>query len=269
MARAVSPRRIRLLRRRREAGVGALRGLDILRGRAEFSDGGGAGARRDRYQWARPVACWSGLLLILAGSLMWLAYGTSVLGVRTVLVQGADVAGVDQVLAAAAVAEGTPLARVDTRAVAGRVGALPAVASVQVRRSWPSTLVIAVTERVGVAAVETPAGLLVVDRDGVPFLTVPDRGDLPLLRVSQPGPDDPATQAGLRVLAALTPQLRADLVAVAVPSPTRIQLELTGSRRVIWGDAEASEQKAQVATVLLAEPATTIDVSAPGVAVVS
>jgi cell division protein FtsQ len=43
-------------------------------------------------------------------------------------------------------------------------------------------------------------------------------------------------------------------------------LELVNDREVIWGDAEQSDRKAQVATALLAQPVTTIDVSAPEVA---
>ena len=71
---------------------------------------------------------------------------------------------------------GTPLARVDTDAVAARVGALPPVASVEVSRSWPGTLVIDVTERSPVAAVATPTGFVLLDAAGV---VVPDRRGAP------------------------------------------------------------------------------------------
>jgi cell division protein FtsQ len=92
---------------------------------------------------------------------------------------------------------------------------------------------------------------------------------LPLLVVTNPGPADPTTRAGLRVLAALTPPLRGSLVRLVAEAPTRIRLELPGGRVIIWGDAEHSETKAKVASALLDRPVKTIDVSAPDAATTS
>lgn len=213
--------------------------------------------------WALPGA---GVLAVVAVG-GWIALGTSVFGVRAVEVTGAEIAGEEAVRASAGVTEGTPLLRVDTDAVRDRVAALPSVASVDVSRSWPGTLVIAVTERVAVAVVADDDGFLMVDAAGVVFHRVAEPPDgVARLVVAAPGPDDPATIAGLRVLDALTPRLREELVRVVAESPGRIRLELAGSRVVVWGDAEHSEQKAEVATALLDQPVTRIDVSAPGVA---
>lgn len=222
--------------------------------------------RRHRSRSAKPL--WiGGALAVVAVSAAWVTLGTSVLGVRRVEVTGATIAGADQVRAAAAVVDGTPLARVDTDAVSDRVRTLPSVARAEVSRSWPGTLVIAVTERVPAAVVAIDGGYLVIDAEGVVFnqVSAPLEGVV-TLRVAAPGPDDPATRAGLRVVAALTAELRAQLVEVVAESADRIRLELANSRVVIWGDAEQSERKAQVATTLLAQPVTTIDVSAPEVA---
>jgi cell division protein FtsQ len=70
------------------------------------------------------------------------------------------------------------------------------------------------------------------------------------------------------VLAALTPTLHERLVTLIAESPTRLRLELTGDKTVIWGDAEQSEKKARVATALLDREGTVIDVSAPEVVTV-
>jgi cell division protein FtsQ len=208
--------------------------------------------------------------LVLLGAAAWTVYGTSVLGVRRIAVNGAAVVDAAQVRDAAAVPLGTPLARVDTRAVADRVAALPPVASVEVSRSWPGTLVIDVTERVAVAAVATPSGFVLLDTAGVAFRIV---GVAPAgvaaLKVAAPGPADASTLAALRVLAALTPQLMSQLTAISAPSPTAIRLELAGGRVVIWGGADQSDMKARVATALLSRPGKTIDVSAPEVATTS
>jgi cell division protein FtsQ len=216
------------------------------------------------------VLGWLAAGLVVLGILAWIGYGTSMLGVREVAVSGATIIDEGQVRSAAAVPLGTPLARVDTDAVAARVGRLAPVASVDVSRSWPGTLVIHVTERVPVVSVATPTGFVLLDASGVAFRTVGVApAGLVALKVTAPGPSDPATMAALHVLAALTPQLRAQLTAVSAALPTTIRLELTGGRVVVWGSADQSDVKARVATALLGRPGKTIDVSAPEVATTS
>jgi cell division protein FtsQ len=98
------------------------------------------------------------------------------------------------------------------------------------------------------------------------FRSLPQRpADLPLVRVTAPGQDDPATQGALSILAALTPQLRERLAEVTVAGPARYTLRLIEGRTVIWGDPSQNDVKARVATALLDREATTIDVSAPEV----
>jgi cell division protein FtsQ len=207
--------------------------------------------------------------VVVAAALGWIVLGTSLLGVREVRVTGSVIAGPDQVRAMAAVVEGTPLARVDTDAVRARVRTLPSVADAAVRRAWPTTLVIEVSERVAVATVADGGTFLYLDREGVVFSTSATRpAHLALLRVPSAGPTDPATMAALEVLAALTPQLRERLREIVAESPAAIHLELAGGRRVIWGDATHSAAKAQIATSLLAGSSLTIDVSTPDVVTV-
>jgi cell division protein FtsQ len=224
--------------------------------------------RRPTPHGARPWVVGAVVLVGLA-ALAWVVLATPVLGVRVVEVNGTTIAGPDQVRSVAAVPRGTPLARVDTGAVADRVGALPSVAQVVVRRWWPDTLVITVRERSPVAVVAAGSDFLVVDGSGVVFDRRHRRPDgAVLIRVARPGPDDPATRAALRVVAALTPALRERVRAVEATSATAITVRLRGNRAVVWGDAERSDTKAAVATVLVDRPGRTIDVSAPDVATV-
>jgi len=146
---------------------------------------------------------------------------------------------------------------------------LPPVRSATVLRQWPSTLVIDVVERTAVAAVPTGERFRLIDDQGVVFRTVRARPDtLPRVRLDKPAPDDPTTQAALRVLAVLTPTLRGRLVTLIAESPTRLRLELTGDKTVVWGDSEESDKKARVATALLDRAGTVIDVSVPDVVTV-
>jgi cell division protein FtsQ len=207
---------------------------------------------------------------VLVAVLGWVFLGTAVFGVRRVEVTGSTIASADEVRSMAAVAPGTPLARVDTGAVAERVRTLAPVADVSVVRAWPDTLIIAITERVPIAAVAADGAYQILDAEGVVFRTAAARpGDLVLIRVAAPGPTDPATRAVLRVIGSLTPELRSQLRLAAAESAISIRLELRGDRVIIWGDAEQNETKALVATSLLAQPGRTIDVSAPEVVTVS
>jgi cell division protein FtsQ len=223
-------------------------------------------ARQRRIRAALPWALGAAILAV-AGAIGWTVYGTGVLGVRRVEVSGATLLTPAQVRDAAAVADRTPLARVDTGAVAARVEALAPVDRAVVSRGWPGTLVIEVVERTAVAVVPvSETAFAVVDDEGVVFRTEPKRpAGLPLLEVAAPGPDDVNTRAGLEVLASLSPELTVKLISVTVEAPARIRLNLDGGRTVIWGDSSASPTKSSVATALLGRKEKTIDVSAPEV----
>ena len=156
------------------------------------------------------------------------------------------------------------------RLVRARRDAVPeSVRRAQVDREWPRTVVIRVTERTAVAAVPRDDGFLLVDRTGVAYTTVAVRpAELAVVRLAEPAPGDESTRAALAVLAVLTGELRQRLVLLTADAPTRIRLELSGGRTVIWGDASNGEAKARVATALLARPGKVIDVSAPDVVTV-
>jgi cell division protein FtsQ len=172
-----------------------------------------------------------------------------------------------QVLDAAAVVPGGPLIEVDGAAVAKRVAALPAVDSVEVRRSWPHTVSVQVVQRTPVAVVRTAGGPQLVDATGAVF-PGPEVAGLPGLAVARPGPDDPATLAGVGVLAALPDALRAQVVAVtagtdASGGPGQVTLGLADQREVRWGSVDRSADKAAVLGPLLTQPGHLYDVTSP------
>jgi cell division protein FtsQ len=224
-----------------------------------------ARARQRRLRAALPWAVTAGALLAV-GALAWMVYGTSVLGVRMVEVVGTDSLSALQVREAAAVRLEQPLAGVDLARIRGRVESLPAVSRAVVSRSWPSTVVIEVVERTPVAAVPRGKEFTLIDAEGVAYRTVARRpSGLPVAQLAAPGPEDINTRSALTVLAALTAELREQLVSISVPKPAQVRLGLRKDRTVIWGDETQSETKARVATVLLERKGNTIDVSAPDV----
>jgi cell division protein FtsQ len=226
----------------------------------------------------RPLVWLAGLLAVAAlGAFLWAG---PLLSVRTVRVDGAASLPAAQVQEAAGVAEGTPLLQVDVDAAAARVARLPQVADVQVTRGWPSTVVITVVERTPLAVVETSGRRTLLDAEGVLFDTItgnPPDGVVPL-QVADPGPDDPATGAGLAAIAALPPELRAAVTRVTAKDEgadgVAVGLVMDDGTDVLWGDASESGRKAAVLTALLqqieggeVDPADTLDISAPGAVV--
>lgn len=229
------------------------------------------GRRRWRNRWrrVRPFV-YSALVLAILGTSLWLVFGSSVLSVRTVRVEGLQAISQSRVEKVARVPMGRPLARLDLAAIRARVETIPAVRSVAVSRSWPHTVRVEVTERVPLAVVNRGSGLQAVDDEGVLFGSYPDQpADLPLIRTSA-GVSAEALAEAAQVVASLRSDIRARVEYVDVESVDRIRLRLSasggGPSTVMWGSAEQSVEKAEVLAVLLgkAEGAREIDVSVPG-----
>lgn len=202
------------------------------------------------------------LALLLVAALGWLVLGSSVLGVRTVEVQGTQIATADQVKALVGVPPGTPLARVDLAAVADRVSGLPPVASVSVTRQWPSTLLVRVVERTPMFALETPGGYWIADEHGVIFASAAEAPKA--LAVARVPSGDPRLVRDLgTVLRALPESLLKRVKVLVANTPDSISLELSDGDTIVWGSAEQSELKAQVVVALMRRNATVYDVSSP------
>lgn len=201
-----------------------------------------------------------GMSLITA--LVLVLFFTPVLGVRSVRVQGLRTTPEQEVLAAAAVELGKPMLRVDDAAIRDRLHALPALESSQVRLNWPSTVELVVAEREPVAHLPGPGGQQLVDAAGVLFRTVPEPPPgLAQLRVGQDR--DASARAAAGALAALPPELRSQVTAVSAQQPEDLHLELTGARRVHWGDEEQAQRKAAILAPLLSRPGRVYDVTSP------
>jgi hypothetical protein len=138
----------------------------------------------------------------IAAAVAWALLGSRFLIVRSVQVTGTGPAvSRAQVLAAAQIQPGLPLIRVNTSAVAHRVGAIRQVQSAQVSRDWPHTIVISVKLRTAVFAVAGPNGYALVDAFGVDLQNSAHRPPgFPLLLVGsaagEPWPGAAAVSSG-------------------------------------------------------------------------
>ena len=201
------------------------------------------------------------VLVVVAGG-VWVVGFSAALAVTAVSVTGTSVLTAEQVTAAAQVPMGTPLVRLDVAAIEKRVALLKPVASVQVTRSLPNKVTIAVTERRAVYAVSAGSGFDLVDATGVPYTSVMD---VPagLLVANITGDSERLRRDVATVAIALPKVLRDRAVLVNAASPDSIVIELRGGAEVVWGSAENSEEKAGVIAALLTISASVYDVSSP------
>lgn len=203
-------------------------------------------------------------LLVLALGLLWLVRFSPVLAVRQVEVRGSSMVTQEQVVEAARVPMGTPLAVLDTHAIAERVaGSLTPVEKARVTTKLPSTVLVEVTERTAVYQRQSAGQYQSVDHAGVVFASSakPAKGSV---LVRTPSVENRLLADVATVVQALPPELRGQVQVVEATSPDRITLTLSKGRTVVWGSAAASEQKVPVLMTLLGQKATVFDVSSPG-----
>lgn len=187
---------------------------------------------------------------------------TSVMGVKTIEVQGSSTVDTQQLIDTAGIATGTPLMQVDLRAATARLADLPQVADVDVQRVWPRTVIITVTERTAVAMQKSGSSWELLDENGNPFALAPSKPkDLPTIERS---PDPATNTAMLEVLAVMSPQVRAEVVSVSASSPNSVRLTLRDGDAVVnWGSPDMSDFKSEVLMVLLQTKSGWYDVSNP------
>jgi cell division protein FtsQ len=214
---------------------------------------------------ARRVALVAGVLGVFA-VFVWVALFSSVLGAKRVLVHGAHAVSAARIQSVADVPHGRPLLRLDTGAIARRVEALPVVAAASVHVSYPSTVVITVTERVAVGYLVADGKVILVDKSGRQFRTVA-AAPAGLPRFDIPPGATAAGHAVATVAVALTAPVLRKLASISADNPTAITLRLRDGRTVQWGSADRSADKAQVLPALLARPGTQFDVSNPDLVV--
>ncbi len=223
-----------------------------------------------RRQWARrwlSLRYVLALLLVLAllGTSIYLVFFSTTLQVKRVEVVGNSLLSDARVREVADVPVGEQLALVDLGRADARVGSLAEVESVDVTRTWPDVVRIAVVERTAVAAVELAGRLRGLDADGVVFRdykAVPK--GMPRVRPGANAGTDALREAAT-VVSALPDDLVTRVDHVEVATVDQITLVMRDQREVLWGSAEESELKAQVVDKLLAaQQAPYYDVSVPG-----
>jgi len=218
--------------------------------------------RKTQQRARRKRAIIIGAALVVVAVLAWVALFSSALATREVTVTGTQLTTTDEIVQTARVPLGTPLTRIPADAIRQRLLALPEVADVVLHRNWPHELGIEVIERTMVYQRINAGSYQWVDASGKIFHTA-----------SEPVEGVVADTAGdeqrmLADVATVVSALPADVVAqttqVTASTIDHIVIELADGRQIVWGNASLSDEKAALLPVLLAQPGTVFDVSAPG-----
>lgn len=185
------------------------------------------------------------------------------------------------VRAAAALAPGTSILRLDLSAAERRVEALPLVATAETRRVDPLTVLVAVTEREPRWTARTGDASVLVDDDGtviergsddqLPVVVLPPSAQLPT-----PGEQVAALPALANAVAALdglSGPLAAQLLRAEATAADELTLVFDGGLHVRVGRADRMAEKVRALGAVLAEldgePAAVIDVRAPATPVLT
>ncbi len=227
----------------------------------------GKSGRRRRDPWR--TAFFGVLALAILAGAAWALLGSSLLVVKHEDVSGNKLVSSPEVVAAAGIRPGTPLASVNTAAAARRIEQIAQVLTATVSRSWPSTVVIVVRERTPALAVASGGRFALIDGFGVTVRWSRYRpASMPLLR--RP-PAQLRGNAGIRaavaVIGRLPSRLHKLVLSVSAPSPYAVTLALRGGITVAWGSAGQGTLKAEELSVLLRTSARYLDVSDPHMAV--
>ncbi|MFV0452233.1 MAG: cell division protein FtsQ/DivIB [Propioniciclava sp.] len=224
------------------------------------------GARRRRLRERRRRRLIVGAVLVgvvaLAAGAVWLVGWSPVFTARTVVTTGLSAVAEKEVLAAADVPMGTPLARLDTEAVAGRVAGLDAVDTVTVAVRPPDVVEIQVTERSVALVVASGGAFTWIDTAGVAFNTS-EKAPKGSVRARANLNDTELLIALATVADALPPSVKKDVELLSARTGESITVSLSQGRRILWGSADESAFKAEVIVPLLTVDATVYDVSAP------
>lgn len=199
-----------------------------------------------------------GLISVLV---VWVFYFSNFLVVRKVSVLGdLQHATVEQILLAANVQPGTQLARLDANSISRDVTKLTAIGTVEVRRVWPSEVILAVTEKTPVLVEKAGTRWRLISSSGERFGIV-DVRPADLLEVSVKRTDALPDAAQLAV--SLPAVISKEVTRMYAITANDIRFDFKDGQKILWGNASDTARKAEVLQALLGVEADIYDVSAP------
>lgn len=226
---------------------------------------------RRRRRLRRTIMVAVALVLVVVGVLV---ERSSLVALAEVRVTGTERLDVRTVRRAADLELGTSTLRLPLGEARERVEALPLVASAEVRRLDPLTVLVEVTERRPVAVVRRGEAAVLVDGEGVVVADGAEPG-LPTIELGagelpSPGEDVDAAPAAANAhaaMAALPGPVRSLVEVYEADEPDQLRLKLRTGTVVVFGRADQVDEKARALGAVLEDLGDTavaeIDVRAP------
>jgi cell division protein FtsQ len=168
-----------------------------------------AGARK-RLRWLLGIMLFAGAAAFAA----WLFYYSSILSVRTIVVEGSEQSATSSILASQGVNPGVPTISVSAARIEAALEADPWVARADVRITWPGSVEVTVVEHVPAAWVAADGAWLLASGTGAVVASAPSiPTGAPVIDVAiasgAPGDTltDAATVGALEFLGSIPPEL--------------------------------------------------------------
>ncbi|MFJ3027883.1 FtsQ-type POTRA domain-containing protein [Curtobacterium sp. NPDC087080] len=223
-------------------------------------------ARHRRAAWITAAA-----VVVVFGASILVAVTSPLMALRTIEVRGTERVDATALRQALSDQVGTPLARIDFGEVKRDIAAFPLIESYVTEEVPPHTLVVTVTERTPVVAVQTGASYDLVDPAGIVVQSSPDRPEgVPVADVQRAELGSPVFRTMTEVVLSLPSTVRRQVTDVRASTADDVTLTLDDGSSVVWGSPDDSDAKASLLAALVADHASRapdtkveFDVSAP------
>lgn len=202
------------------------------------------------------------LAAIIAAALSWSAIVNSqVFEIENVEVTGASALSAEDVISRATIDSGETLLRIDEEAVVKRLLEDPWIAEASIRRRFPSTVRIEVTERVPAAVVDTGVSFWFVEESGrvIAESVASSATVVPVIRdvpdfVAEPGKrsDSETLRNALDVLSGISDELRGTIRSITAPSVGETTLLTATGVEITVGEAVHMDEKSVIIRDILA-----------------
>jgi cell division protein FtsQ len=215
----------------------------------------------------------------ITGASIFLAFGISILvavfsplmALQTIEVKGTNRVDATQLRQALSEQIGTPLARLDFEEIKRDIAGFPLIESYVTEEAPPHTLVVTVTERTPVVAVQSGKSFDLVDPAGIVVQSSPTQpANMPVADVGNAKLGSSVFRTMTEVVLALPSTVRAQVTSVKASTADDVTLTLQDKSTVVWGNPDDSEAKAALLAALVKDhsarnPGVVVeyDVSAP------
>ncbi|MDM7888417.1 FtsQ-type POTRA domain-containing protein [Curtobacterium sp. RHCJP20] len=225
--------------------------------------------RRARHRRAAWIT--AGAVVVVFGASILVAVYSPLMALRTIEVRGTERVDATALRQALSDQVGTPLARIDFGEVKRDIAGFPLIESYVTEEVPPHTLVVTVTERTPVVAVQSGDSYDLVDPAGIVVQSSPDRPEgVPVADVQRAELGSPVFRTMTEVVLSLPSTVRRQVTDVRATTADDVTLTLDDGSSVVWGSPDDSDAKASLLAALVADhasrdPGTKVefDVSAP------